>query len=175
QPMMCSGVSKAGLGLRLGGGIEIPFNTLLSLSLGVGFDQLAVTSGTINNCVPGTGAQTSFTARAGFTITPGREPPPAPPTPPPAAPPPNPDRDGDGIANAADACPDVKGVPNADPNRHGCPPPSDRDHDNVFDEQDACPDEAGIPSDDAKKNGCPPPKDRDGDGVPDEQDACPDI
>ncbi len=33
----------------------------------------------------------------------------------------NPDRDGDGIPNAEDACPDEKGVPNADPKRNGCP------------------------------------------------------
>ena len=33
----------------------------------------------------------------------------------------NPDRDGDGILNAEDACPEEKGVPNADPKRNGCP------------------------------------------------------
>ncbi len=34
--------------------------------------------------------------------------------PPPPPPPPPPDRDGDGIADAQDACPDVKGVPSSE-------------------------------------------------------------
>ncbi len=35
--------------------------------------------------------------------------------------PPNPDRDGDGIPDAEDACPDQKGPPNKDPKKNGCP------------------------------------------------------
>ena len=88
-----------------------------------------------------------------------------------AAPPPKPgDRDDDGIIDIEDACPDVKGVKNADPKKNGCPP--DKDGDGIADEVDACIDVPGVKSDDPKKNGCPP--DRDGDSIVDAEDACPD-
>lgn len=86
------------------------------------------------------------------------------------------DRDGDGIPDEKDACPDVPGVGSPDPAKNGCPPPpppSDRDHDGIIDDEDACPDVAGVKSDDPKKNGCP--SDRDNDGIIDTQDACPDV
>ena len=83
------------------------------------------------------------------------------------------DRDGDGISDDRDACPDVKGLPDPDPKKNGCP--ADRDGDRILDEQDACPDEPGLPNEDPKKNGCPPPKDRDGDGIVDAEDACPEV
>jgi outer membrane protein OmpA-like peptidoglycan-associated protein len=35
--------------------------------------------------------------------------------------PPNPDRDGDGIPNEEDACPDAAGPKNKDPKKNGCP------------------------------------------------------
>lgn len=82
------------------------------------------------------------------------------------------DRDRDGIVDTKDACPDVPGEANEDPNKNGCPP-ADRDGDGVLDEDDACPDEAGKPNDDPNKNGCPP-RDRDKDEILDENDACPD-
>jgi outer membrane protein OmpA-like peptidoglycan-associated protein len=89
------------------------------------------------------------------------------------------DRDGDGIPDAQDACPDVPGVADPDPEKNGCPPPpppSDRDGDGIPDAQDACPDVPGVANPDPAKNGCPPPPpDRDGDGIPDAQDACPDV
>ncbi len=71
-----------------------------------------------------------------------------------------PDRDGDGITDADDACPDDPG-PAA---TNGCP---DRDGDGIVDADDACPDEAGP----ATTKGCP---DRDGDGIADVGDRCPD-
>jgi OOP family OmpA-OmpF porin len=80
------------------------------------------------------------------------------------------DRDGDGIPDAEDACPDVPGVRTNDPQTNGCPP--DRDRDGVPDAVDACPDVPGVKTDDPKTNGCPP--DRDHDGIPDPEDACPD-
>ena len=84
------------------------------------------------------------------------------------------DRDGDGIADDVDACPDQPGPGSDDPKRHGCPV-ADKDRDGVLDPADACPDEPGKPSRDPKKNGCPEgPKDRDRDGVLDVEDACPD-
>ncbi len=81
------------------------------------------------------------------------------------------DRDGDGILDDDDACPDTPGVPNSDPKKHGCP--SDRDNDNIYDLVDACPDIPGVSNKDPKKHGCPP--DRDGDGIYDKDDACPDV
>lgn len=82
-----------------------------------------------------------------------------------------PDRDGDGIFDEEDACPDAKGVRTEDPKTNGCPP--DRDKDGIIDELDACPDVPGAPTDDPETNGCPP--DRDKDGVIDVVDACPDV
>ena len=71
------------------------------------------------------------------------------------------DRDGDGIVDAEDKCPDVAGLANL----QGCP---DRDGDGIADGDDKCPDVAGI----AKYQGCPIP-DTDGDGINDEEDKCP--
>ncbi len=83
------------------------------------------------------------------------------------------DRDGDGIPDTEDACPDEHGLRTDDPKTNGCPPPSDRDGDGVLDKDDACPDVPGVKTDDPKTNGCP--ADRDHDGIPDSEDACPDV
>jgi len=93
------------------------------------------------------------------------------------------DRDGDGIPDDEDACPDAEGVRSADPARNGClpaPPPPvlapDRDGDRVPDLLDACPDVPGVVSAVKGMNGCPPlPTDRDRDGIPDDKDQCPDV
>ncbi len=74
-----------------------------------------------------------------------------------------PDADGDGLADDADACPAEPGSAA----RKGCPQ-KDTDGDGLFDEEDACPAETGP----AARKGCPP-KDADKDGVLDEDDACP--
>jgi OmpA-OmpF porin, OOP family len=90
------------------------------------------------------------------------------------------DRDGDGIPDGEDACPDVPGVRTNDPKTNGCPlppTPTDRDGDGILDKDDACPDVPGVKTDDPKTNGCPPPPpdpDRDKDGILNEVDACPD-
>jgi outer membrane protein OmpA-like peptidoglycan-associated protein len=73
-----------------------------------------------------------------------------------------PDKDGDGIADDADKCPDVAGLVKYG----GCPVP-DTDKDGINDEQDKCPTVAGV----ARYQGCPIP-DTDGDGVNDEEDKC---
>ncbi|MGH2553386.1 MAG: OmpA family protein, partial [Chitinophagaceae bacterium] len=73
-----------------------------------------------------------------------------------------PDRDGDGILDKDDKCPDVKGLARY----QGCPIP-DRDKDGINDEEDKCPDVPGL----ARYQGCPIP-DTDGDGVNDEEDRC---
>ncbi|MGO8994905.1 MAG: OmpA family protein [Polyangiaceae bacterium] len=89
------------------------------------------------------------------------------------------DRDGDGIPDTEDACPDERGVRTDDPKTNGCPPPPpppDRDGDGIPDSQDACPEQSGVKTDNPTTNGCPPPPpDRDKDGVPDADDACPDV
>jgi len=74
-----------------------------------------------------------------------------------------PDRDGDGIADKDDKCPDVAGLAKY----NGCPIP-DTDKDGINDEEDKCPTVAGV----ARYQGCPIP-DTDGDGVNDEEDKCP--
>lgn len=70
------------------------------------------------------------------------------------------DRDGDGVPDEVDLCPDVAGLP-----EDGCP---DTDGDGISDAKDKCPDVAGVAPD-----GCPP--DADGDGVPDAEDECPNV
>lgn len=74
-----------------------------------------------------------------------------------------PDKDADGIADSDDKCPDVAGLVKY----QGCPIP-DTDKDGVNDEMDKCVTVAGV----ARYQGCPIP-DTDGDGVNDEEDKCP--
>lgn len=69
------------------------------------------------------------------------------------------DRDGDGVSDWQDLCPDQAGVVAL----HGCP---DADGDGVVDGDDHCPNLAGPP----ELSGCP---DSDGDGVTDPDDQCP--
>jgi hypothetical protein len=76
-----------------------------------------------------------------------------------------PDKDGDGIADGDDKCPDVAGTAKY----QGCPVP-DTDGDGINDEQDKCPTVAGV----ARYQGCPVP-DTDGDGINDEEDKCPTV
>jgi OOP family OmpA-OmpF porin len=73
------------------------------------------------------------------------------------------DRDGDGVLDADDKCPDTPGLAAL----QGCP---DKDGDGIADGDDKCPDVAGI----AKYQGCPIP-DTDGDGINDEEDKCPTV
>ena len=80
----------------------------------------------------------------------------------PPPPPPPLDTDGDGIIDANDKCPTVKGLAKYE----GCPIP-DTDKDGINDEEDKCPTVFGL----ARYQGCPIP-DTDGDGVNDEEDKC---
>jgi OOP family OmpA-OmpF porin len=77
----------------------------------------------------------------------------APPATPPVAPPLPPDTDGDGVPDAHDACPELKGVSSTDPLTNGCPP--DRDGDGVYDAEDACPDAPGPADASPERSGCP--------------------
>ena len=83
------------------------------------------------------------------------------------------DRDGDGIPNHADACPqraeDVDGFGDDD----GCPE-EDNDGDGVLDNLDRCPSEAEDLDGFRDKDGCPDP-DNDDDGLPDAEDTCPGL
>jgi OmpA-OmpF porin, OOP family len=102
------------------------------------------------------------------------------------------DRDGDGILDSADVCPDQPGmamfrgcsdkdndsIPDKDDvcplvfgvrRYNGCPVP-DLDKDGFNDEVDKCISVPGV----AKYEGCPAP-DRDNDGIEDDADKCPDI
>ncbi|MCR9277830.1 MAG: thrombospondin type 3 repeat-containing protein [Pseudomonadaceae bacterium] len=74
--------------------------------------------------------------------------------------PPPPDRDGDGLPDASDPCPD-------DPT-NTCNDPVDSDGDGIPDSEDECPND---PSNTC--NNPPPPVDTDGDGIPDSEDECP--
>jgi OmpA-OmpF porin, OOP family len=108
------------------------------------------------------------------------------------------DRDGDGVPDIDDKCPDVPGPKE----NQGCPVAKDSDGDGIPDDIDRCPldpedfdgfqDEDGCPDPDNDGDGivdkldaCPntpgplsnrgcPIMDRDGDGIPDDQDKCPD-
>lgn len=71
------------------------------------------------------------------------------------------DRDGDGIPDSRDECPDSFGQPSG----YGCP---DADGDGIPDESDECPYIPGM----QRFFGCP---DRDGDSIPDQKDECPDV
>ncbi len=72
------------------------------------------------------------------------------------------DRDGDGVPDLEDACPDVPGKPEF----KGCP---DTDGDGIPDNEDDCPTQPGP----KETRGCPVSKDTDGDGIPDDIDRCP--
>jgi outer membrane protein OmpA-like peptidoglycan-associated protein len=76
-----------------------------------------------------------------------------------------PDTDGDGILDKDDKCPTVKGIAKYD----GCPIP-DTDKDGINDEEDKCPTVPGV----ARYQGCPIP-DTDKDGINDEEDKCPTV
>ncbi|MFN7134157.1 MAG: OmpA family protein, partial [Myxococcales bacterium] len=77
------------------------------------------------------------------------------------------DRDGDGIPDADDRCPDEKEDLDGFEDADGCPE-LDNDKDGVPDTEDRCPDTPGP----REYQGCP---DTDGDEIPDSEDKCPDV
>ena len=85
------------------------------------------------------------------------------------------DRDGDGLRDDVDQCPDEPEDFDGFADEDGCPDP-DNDRDGILDVDDECP---MVPEDrdgDADEDGCPEGNrgDRDGDGLLDEVDQCPD-
>lgn len=78
------------------------------------------------------------------------------------------DKDGDGITDDIDRCPEEPEDPDGFEDEDGCPDP-DNDQDGVYDIEDLCPNTPGP----VDNGGCPV-EDRDGDGIPDSTDQCPD-
>jgi outer membrane protein OmpA-like peptidoglycan-associated protein len=81
------------------------------------------------------------------------------------------DRDGDGIPDDVDKCPDQPEDKDGFEDEDGCPDP-DNDHDGIPDDKDACPNVAEDKDGWQDDDGCPD-YDNDGDGIPDDKDACP--
>jgi len=93
------------------------------------------------------------------------------------------DRDGDGIKDDQDDCPDepedfdgfqdTRG--DSPPGQYGCPDP-DNDNDGILDVDDRCPNNPEDRDGDEDEDGCPEGSDgdRDGDGILDSRDKCPD-
>jgi len=81
------------------------------------------------------------------------------------------DRDGDGIPDAVDACPDEPEDKDGFQDEDGCPDP-DNDGDGIPDVSDQCPNEPEDKDGFQDEDGCPDP-DNDGDGIPDATDKCP--
>jgi outer membrane protein OmpA-like peptidoglycan-associated protein len=90
---------------------------------------------------------------------------------PPPAPPPPSDRDGDGLLDAQDRCPDDPEDRDGFEDEDGCPDP-DNDGDGLLDASDGCPNEAEDKDSFQDEDGCPDP-DNDGDRILDVDDQCP--
>ncbi len=86
------------------------------------------------------------------------------------------DRDGDGIKDDADKCPDSAEDVDGYQDEDGCPDP-DNDRDGIDDVDDKCPDTPEDFDGDKDDDGCPDgdKDDRDGDGIKDADDKCPDV
>lgn len=83
------------------------------------------------------------------------------------------DRDGDGILDEVDRCPDEAETRNGYNDDDGCPE-GDRDRDGIWDADDRCPTEAEDLDNFMDDDGCPD-RDNDNDGIPDASDKCPDA
>ncbi|NNC02241.1 OmpA family protein [Corallococcus exiguus] len=93
----------------------------------------------------------------------------------------DPDNDGDGILDTADACPNEPETVNGFEDQDGCPdtkpvppPPApvDSDGDGIMDPDDKCPNAPEDKDGFQDEDGCPDP-DNDKDGIPDVADKCP--
>ena len=94
------------------------------------------------------------------------------------------DRDGDGIKDDEDDCPDdpedfdgYQDTRTDSPKgKYGCPDP-DNDNDGILDVDDRCPNNPEDRDGDQDEDGCPEGSDgdRDGDGILDSRDKCPDV
>ena len=85
------------------------------------------------------------------------------------------DRDGDGIYDNVDKCPDQPETVNGYQDQDGCPDTvPDTDGDGIDDLHDKCPTEPEDKDGFQDADGCPDP-DNDGDGVLDAKDKCPNV
>jgi outer membrane protein OmpA-like peptidoglycan-associated protein len=86
------------------------------------------------------------------------------------------DRDGDGVPDDVDKCPDQPEAHDDLYDGSGCPHVRDTDGDGIPDDLDKCPTEAETYNGFEDEDGCPDQlPDRDKDGVPDTVDKCPDA
>ncbi len=85
------------------------------------------------------------------------------------------DRDGDGLKDDVDKCPDEPEDFDGFQDEDGCPDP-DNDNDGILDVDDRCVNEPEDRDGDLDWDGCPEVSDgdRDGDGILDSKDKCPD-
>jgi len=85
------------------------------------------------------------------------------------------DRDGDGILDEDDQCPDEPEDKDDFEDSDGCPDP-DNDKDGILDKDDQCPMDPETKNNYKDDDGCPDvdDRDRDKDGIPDWKDKCPD-
>src|SRR6185503_11210516 len=81
------------------------------------------------------------------------------------------DKDGDGIPDSFDACPDEGEDKDGFQDEDGCADP-DNDGDGIADADDACANEPEDKDGFQDSDGCPE-QDNDGDGIPDDADKCP--
>jgi outer membrane protein OmpA-like peptidoglycan-associated protein len=81
------------------------------------------------------------------------------------------DRDGDGIKDDVDKCPNDAEDKDGFEDQDGCPDP-DNDQDGILDASDKCPNDAEDKDGFEDEDGCPDP-DNDKDGIPDTSDKCP--
>jgi len=101
----------------------------------------------------------------GLELMLGETPPPPPPELPPS------DRDGDGLLDGVDACPDAAEDFDGFHDEDGCPEP-DNDEDGILDADDQCINEPEDKDEFEDHDGCPE-ADNDRDGFPDPDDQCP--
>lgn len=85
------------------------------------------------------------------------------------------DRDGDGIPDEDDQCPNEPEDKDGFQDEDGCPDP-DNDNDGIPDTRDECPNDPETKNNYQDEDGCPDvdTRDRDKDGIPDRLDRCPD-
>ena len=81
------------------------------------------------------------------------------------------DKDGDGIPDSVDACPNEAEDKDGYQDEDGCPDP-DNDGDGIPDKDDQCPNDPEDKDGFQDQDGCPD-RDNDNDGIPDALDKCP--
>ncbi|MFW5921291.1 MAG: OmpA family protein, partial [Polyangiales bacterium] len=145
-------------------------------AVGWGFEAGAVDLGPVVRYVQVVDGQSTLDSRDARMLVVGAEivlfDPRPKPAPPPAEPEGPSDRDGDGILDPDDECPDEPEDVDGFEDEDGCPDP-DNDEDGILDEDDECPLEPEDVDGFEDEDGCPDP-DNDGDGILDVDDECPD-